>query len=413
MDTTTLPAPAANDPAANDPAALDPAANAPAKRLPLATLAVLAVVGFVLVAMETMPAGLLPSIADGMATSEGTVGLFVSAYALGTVLITIPAITLTRGMRRKPLLLGAMLGLILANSATAISSDVTLSLVSRFVAGAFSGVIWGMLAAYGRKISPPSRAGVSLAIVSAGAPVGFALGTPLGSWLGTTFDWRWAFAGLTVVAVIAGGFIAAIAPDAEGQPGTSRLPLGRVFRIPGIAVILAVIFTWMLAHNTIYTYISPYLRTTGSTLTADVELFLFGVASIAGIIITGALLDRHPRLLLHGSVTLFIAAAVVLLVGRASAPAVIAATVLWGITFGGAAAQLQAALTTTGGADSDVANSFLPVAFNLAIFTAGVLGAALLTKFSALVLAVVMIIAGMAALALTFYGRRTAFPARL
>ena len=44
----------------------------------------LAVIGFVLVAMETMPAGLLPVIATGLDTSEGTVGLFVSAYALGT-----------------------------------------------------------------------------------------------------------------------------------------------------------------------------------------------------------------------------------------------------------------------------------------------------------------------------------------
>lgn len=400
MNTTTLPAPAR-------------AVVEETKRLPLAALGALAVIGFVLVAMETMPAGLLPAIAAEMGTSEGTVGLFVSAYALGTVLITIPAITLTRGMRRKPLLLGAILGLVLANTTTALSNDVTLSLVSRFVAGAFSGVIWGMLAAYGRKISPPSRAGLSLAIVSVGAPVGFALGTPLGSWLGTTFDWRWAFAGLTAVAVIAGVFISVIAPDAEGQPGPSRLPLLRVFRIPGIAVILAVIFTWMLAHNTIYTYIAPYLRTTGSTLTADVELFTFGVSSIAGIIITGALLDRHPRPLLHGSVALFIAAAVVLLVGHTLLPAVIAGTVLWGATFGGAAAQLQAALTTTGGADSDVANSFLPVAFNLAIFGAGILGAALLTNFGALALAVVMIVAGLAALMLTIYGRRAAFPARL
>lgn len=398
--TTTVPAPA-------------PAATEQPKRLPLATLAALAVIGFVLVTMETMPAGLLPAIATGMGTSEGTVGLFVSAYALGTVIVTIPAITLTRGMRRKPLLLGAVVGLILANTTTALSTDVTVSLVSRFIAGAFSGIIWGMLAAYGRKISPPSRAGLSLAIVSVGAPVGFALGTPLGAWLGTTFDWRWAFAGLTAVAVIAGVFIAVIAPDAEGQPGTSRLPLVRVFRIPGIAVILAVIFTWMLAHNTIYTYIAPYLRATGISLTVDVELFIFGVASIVGIIITGALLDRHPRPLLHGSVALFIAAAVVLLVGQESAPAVIAATVLWGITFGGAAAQLQAALTTTGGADSDVANSFLPVAFNLAIFTAGILGAALLTNFGGLVLTVVMIVAGLAALMLTIYGRRTAFPTRL
>ena len=205
MNTTTVPAPA-------------PEATEQAKRLPLATLAALAVIGFVLVAMETMPAGLLPVIATGMGTSEGTVGLFVSAYALGTVIITIPAITMTRGMRRKPLLLGAVLGLILANTTTALSSDVTLSLVSRFIAGAFSGILWGMLAAYGRKISPPSHAGLSLAIVSLGAPVGFALGTPLGAWLGTTFDWRWAFAGLTAVAVIAGCSSRRSRPMPMGSP---------------------------------------------------------------------------------------------------------------------------------------------------------------------------------------------------
>jgi predicted MFS family arabinose efflux permease len=390
-----------------------PAAVETAKRLPLATLIALAVIGFVLVAMETMPAGLLPVIAAGMGTSEGTVGLFVSAYALGTVIITIPAITLTRGMRRKPLLLGAILGLTLANSATALSSDVALSLLSRFVAGAFSGIIWGMLAAYGRKISPPCRAGLSLAIVSGGAPVGFALGTPLGSWLGTTFDWRWAFAGLTAVAIIDGALIAAIAPDAPGQPGSSRLPVVRVFRIPGIAIILAVIFTWMLAHNTIYTYISPYLRSTSSSLTVDVQLFIFGVASIGGIVITGALLDRYPRPLLHGSAALFILAGGALLLGHTSTAAIVVATVLWGIAFGGVSAQVQAALTTTGGQDSDIANSFLPVAFNLAIFTAGILGAALLTVFDGLVLTVVMIVFGLTALVLTVYGRRTAFSARM
>ena len=102
-----------------------------------------------------------------------------------------------------------------------------------------------------------------------------------------------------------------------------------------------------------------------------------------------------------------------LFAGHGSTPAIITATALWGITFGGAAAQLQAALNTTGGEDSDVANAFLPVAFNLAIFTAGILGAALLTRFDGLVLPVVMIAFGLIALLLTIYGRRSAFPVRL
>lgn len=387
------------------------------QRLPLPTLIVLAVIGFVLVAMETMPAGLLPVIASGMDTTEGTVGLFVSAYALGTVIVTVPAIALTRGLRRKPLILVAIAGLVLSNTATAFSNDVTLSLVSRFIAGAFSGVVWGMLAAYGRRISPPRNAGLSLAIVSTGAPVGFALGTPLGSWLGTTFDWRWSFIGLSLVAVVAAALIAALAPDAGGQSRMSgeaaKLPLHKVFRMPGIAIILAVILTWMLAHNTIYTYISPYLRVTSSTLSVDVLLLIFGIASIAGVALTGALLDRYPRPLLHTSVALFIAAAVLLLVGIGSTPVIVVATVLWGITFGGAAAQAQAALTSVGGENADVANSFLPVSFNVAIFSAGILGAGLLTRFDGLVLPIVMIIFGTIALVLTVYGRRTAFRAHL
>ncbi|NQW87688.1 MULTISPECIES: MFS transporter [unclassified Frigoribacterium] len=388
-------------------------AGGPGERLPVFSLVVLATMGFILVAMETMPAGLLPVIANGLDTSEGAVGLLISAYALGTVVATVPAITLTRGMRRKPLLLIAITGLVVANTVTALSPVIALALVSRFVAGAFSGVIWGMLAAYGRRISPPDRAGLSLAIVSAGAPVGFAFGTPLGSWLGTAFDWRWSFGGLTLLGVVVFALVASIVPDAAPAPAGARLSLGRVFRIPGIAVILAVIAAWMLAHNTIYTYVSPYLRAGGSGLGVDVTLLIYGIASIGGIVVTGALLDRHPRALLHGSVAVFVVAGVVLLVGHASVPAVVVAAVLWGVTFGGASAQLQAALTTVGGDNADVANAFLPVAFNVAIFFAGIVGAALLTVADGLVLPVLMIGFGVVAFALTVYGRRNAFPAGL
>jgi predicted MFS family arabinose efflux permease len=386
-----------------------PAITAQPEKMPWLPLILLATMGFILVAAETMPAGLLPVIAHGLGTSEAVVGQFISVWALGTVLVTVPAISLTRGLRRKPLLLGAIAGLLLANTVTAVSSDIPLSLVSRFVAGAFTGIIWGMLAAYGRRISPPARGGLSLAIVSIGAPVGFALGTPLGSWLGTTFDWRWSFGGLTVITVVVLSLIAAFVPDAPGQPPATRLPLARVFRMPGIAVVLAVIFVWMLGHNTIYTYIAPYLRETGTGLAPDVTLLVYGIASIAGVGITALLIDRYPRLLLHASVGLFVVSAVILIVGHASSGTIVVAVALWGVTFGGASAQLQAALTAAGRENSDVANSFLPVAFNLAIFAAGILGAVLLENLGALVLATLMAVLGVAAFALTIHGRRTAF----
>ncbi|WP_307783507.1 MFS transporter [Plantibacter sp. CFBP 13570] len=403
-------APTTSTPDASAGSSTLPAAGTPT-RMPWFALAALAAMGFVLVAAETMPAGLLPVIARDLDTSEGLIGQFISVWALGTVILTIPALALTRGLRRKPLLLGAIVGLILANTATAVSGDVAVALVSRFVAGAFCGVIWGMLAAYGRRISPPDRGGLALSIVSVGAPAGLALGTPLGAWLGTAFDWRWAFGGLSALALVVLVSIAVVVPDAPGQPRSARLPLRRVLVLPGVAVVLAVIVVWMLAHNTVYTYISPFLRASGTGLGADLVLLVYGVASIAGIGLTAALIDRAPRALLHGSVATFVTAGVLLLLGHASIVAVLVATVLWGLAFGGSSAQLQSALTRSGREHSDIANSFLPVAFNLAIFAGGVLGAFLLGTFDGLILPVVMIALGLAALLLTIAGRRSAFTA--
>lgn len=378
-------------------------------RFPLAALLVLAATGFVLIGAETMPAGLLPEIASGLSTSEGTVGLLVSAYALGTVVVTVPAITLTRGFDRKPLLLVAVAGLLLTNTITAFSDSVTLSLAMRFLTGAFSGVLWGMLASYGRRISPPEAAGRSLAIVSTGAPVGIAFGTPLGSWLGTTFDWRWAFGGLSVIAAAVIVLVLLLVPNLPGQAPDERKPLRAVIRIPGVGMVLAVIAVWMLGHSTAYTYIAPFLRAAGTSASVDVVLVTFGVASIAGIAITGALLDRYPRALLHGTVVVFVAAGLVLLLAHGSDVAVFAAVALWGIAFGGAPAQMQSALTIAGGPDADVANSFLPVAFNVAIFGAGILGAGVLAGGGGFAPMAVLVVLGVVALFLTVVGRRTAF----
>ena len=387
------------------------AAPAPRRRMPWLPLTALAAIGFVLLSAETMPAGLLPVIAHDLGTGEAVVGQFIGVWALGTVLVTVPAITYTQGFRRKPLLLAALAGLVLANGVTAVSSDVVLSLVSRFVGGAFTGVLWGMLAAYGRRISPPDRGGLALAVVATGAPVGFALGTPLGAWVGAVLDWRWSFAGLSFLGVVLIVVIAAVVPGLSGLPRTARLPFGRVFRLRGIPIVLLVIVVWMLGHNTVYTYIAPFLRDGGSGLTPDLVLLVYGIASIGGVVVTALVVDHHPRLLLQTSIIAFVAAAGVLVVDHASPVAVLLAAGLWGLSFGGASPQLQSALSIAGGAQADLANAFLPVAFNLAIFAAGLVGAVLLGVSGGLVLGVFMAVLGVVALGLTVVGRAT-FSAR-
>lgn len=383
----------------------------PEDRLPLPALLVMALMGFLLIATETMPAGLLPQIASGLDITEATAGQMVTAYALGTVVLTIPAITLTRGMRRKPVFLVGILGFLLANLVAGFSTDIILSLGARFIAGAFSGLAWGMMAGYARRISAPQFAGRSLAIASLGTPLGLALGTPIGSWLGTTFDWRLSFWVLSALTILTGVLALAIVPDAPGQRAESQIPMVRVFAIPGVSVILMVIFAWMLAHNTVYTYIASYLRTTSVPLTVDVALVVFGVSALIGIWITGTLIDRAPRPLVLVSLALFLTAGVIFIAGSHSLVAVLVALGLWGVAFGGAAPQLQSAISAASGENADIANSLLGVAFNVAIFFAGLVGAVLITTAGGMILPVLMVALATVALAIALMARRYAFPA--
>jgi predicted MFS family arabinose efflux permease len=294
----------------------------------------------------------------------------------------------------------------------ALSSSIALSLGVRFLAGAFSGLLWGMLAGYARRITAPERAGRALAIASIGTPVGLAVGTPLGSWLGTTFEWRWSFWALTVLTLLTLVLAATLVPDAPGQPAETHMPLLRVFAIPGVAPVLVVISTWMIAHNVVYTYVAPYLRSAGVGLSVDLALVTFGVAAVVGLAITGAAIDRALRRLVFASITLFITAGVVLAVGSDSRAAVLVAIVLWGLAYGGAATQLQTAVADASGPNADVANSMLGVAFNLAIFAAGVIGAVLISTYDGLALPVVMTALALVALVIALGARATAFPAR-
>jgi predicted MFS family arabinose efflux permease len=201
-----------------------------------------------------------------------------------------------------------------------------------------------------------------------------------------------------------------LVPDAPGQRAESHMPVAKVLTIPGVALILAVILTWMVAHNTVYTYISSYLRSAEVPLSVEVALVTFGVAALGGIAITAALVDRMLRRLLLASIALFTTAGVVLLVGQPSLALVVVAIILWGFGYGGAATQLQTAVSEASGENADVANSMLGVAFNLAIFAGGVLGAVLISGDPAVALPAVMIALPLIAFAVALVARRTAFP---
>ncbi len=300
-------------------------ASVPA-RLPWLALLALAMTGFICILTETIPAGLLPHIVEGLNISKGMAGQLVTLYAIGSLVAAIPFAMFTAGMRRRPLLLAIIAGFLVFNTITAISSSYALTLVARFFAGVAAGAAWGMIAGYARRMVPDALKGRALAVAMVGTPIALTFGVPAGTLLGDLIGWRAVFGLMSLLTLVLMVWVLWKVPDYTGQPADERMTMGQVFVLPGIRPILMVVLTWMLAHNILYTYIAPFLERSGLGSRVDLVLLIFGLAAIVSIWIVGLLIDRKLRLLTLLSLLGFALVSVALWVGGTSVPVVYAAS---------------------------------------------------------------------------------------
>jgi predicted MFS family arabinose efflux permease len=355
----------------------DDAAGRP-DRLPMAGLLALAMAAFITVLTEALPAGLLPQMNAGLGVSDSLVGQLVTIYAIGTLVTAIPLTAATQGWRRRPLLLVAIGGFAIVNTVTAVSTNYGLTLGARFFAGVFAGLLWALVAGYAARMVPDHQKGRAIAIVMVGIPLALSLGIPAGTFLGSAVGWRVTFGIMSGLTLILIGWVLAKVPDFPGQAADRRLPLGRVFLLPGIRPLLFVTLAFVLAHNILYTYVAPFVGPAGLAGEIDIVLLVFGVAALIGIWITGVLIDRWLRELVLASTALFILAAAALGLWGGDPALVYAAVGAWGLAYGGAATLFQTASAKTAGEAADVAQSMIVTVWNIAIAGGGLAGGVLL-----------------------------------
>ncbi|MCH4876797.1 MFS transporter [Pseudomonas sp. TMW22090] len=380
------------------------------EKLPLGALLALAMTGFICIVTETLPAGLLPEIGSGLGVSASLAGQMVTVYALGSLLAAIPLTIATQSWRRRTVLLVTIVGFLVFNSLTALSSDYWLTLIARFFAGVSAGLAWSLIAGYARRMVSPHLQGRALAVAMVGTPIALSLGVPMGTWLGGLMGWRLAFglmSGMTLILIV---WVLIKVPDYPGQSSSQRMPLRQVFFTPGVRSVLAVVFTWMLAHNILYTYVAPFVSKAGLNSNVDLVLLTFGVAALASIWLTGRLVDRHLRTAVLASLAAFAAVSIFLGMFSGFAAAIYVGVFIWGLTFGGAATLLQTALADAAGKGSDVALSMNVVVWNSAIAGGGLLGGVLLGQWGTRAFPGVLLALLLISLAIAFRARAHGFP---
>ncbi|MFE1451089.1 MFS transporter [Streptomyces olivaceoviridis] len=380
--------------------------------LPWSGLLALSCAAFTAVLTELLPAGLLPAMAPPLGVAESRIGFLVTAYAAASFVAAIPLTAALRGLPRRPVLCGTLLGFAVSDALVALSSSYPLTVAARLLAGAMGGTLWAMLAGYAARMAPAERRGRAIAVVLAGITLALALGVPAGTALAGALGWRSAFGTLAVLAVLLVGWVRLRVPGFPGEPPHARVPLVRVAVRPGIRPVLSVTLFLLLGHQVMYTYLAPFAAHAGYGRTG-VLLAVFGSATVAGIWLTGVLVDRVPRPALLTALALVAAVLPALGLGARLPGLLVGAVALWGVAFGGAPTLIQTALVDASGpADADVATSLQTTVYNAGIAAGSLTGGLALDAAGAGALPWTALPPVLLALATVAAGRRHAFPAR-
>ncbi|MEO3769282.1 MFS transporter [Micromonospora sp. B9E7] len=386
------------------------AATTGRNRLPGNALLGLFLAGFISILTECLPAGLLPEMSRTLHTGVSLTGQTVTLYALATALGAIPLARATATWPRKHVLQLALAVVAVTNALTAMSSDFTLTMVLRFIAGLGTGLIWPLLGGYAARLAPPGREGRAIAIALAGTPIGLALGVPLGTWLSSLGGWQLAFYASAAVSVLTMVWVLVALPNLPGQPVDARFTISQILVIPGLRPILFALATYMIAHNLLYTYITDLLLHAEMADQTGWVLFAFGVTSVLSVLVVGAHIDRHLRKLVVGSTLLFGASVLVLGVLADTPMLVYGAVAAWGLAFGSSPSLfVGATINATGGA-ATVAQSITITVFSASIAVGGFIGGLLLAGLGTASITWGALILLVAAAATVIGGAKHAFP---
>ena len=362
------------------------AVNQPAMtaRLWLALL-VLALSTFTIVTTELAPVGLLTPIANGLHASESEIGLTVSLYAWVGAISALLASVFLGNLPKKILLLALTLVLLVSNLWSASVDSFSMLLAARVVGALAHGAFWAMIGATAVAIVPARYLGTATSIVFGGVSAASVFGVPLSNYIGQHAGWRQAFWLMSLLSAIAFVGMLWAVPKIKTSGAVGAAALKNVLRSATLWKIYLATLLAIAAHFAAFTFIEPWLQSQPALSAGFIPLALliYGLAGLAGNVLTGIMIDRHLKTTVALSVLL--AGAVLIMLGAQatlSRPLVLVAMLLWGVAVSGIFVGFQTWVLRTAGDQAFAASALYVAFFNAAIGAGALLGAWLVSVLS-------------------------------
>lgn len=377
----------------------------PARQTPVGgVLALFTAATFAAITTEMLPVGLLPLMSSSFGVSDSRTGLLVSAYAAVVVLASVPLTAVVARWPRRTVLVALLVAYAASNLVLAAADGWWVALACRLLAGLAHAGFFSVVVGAAVALVPPDRVGRAVAAVSAGNALALVGGVPLGTALGTALGWRWAFVVAALVLLVLAAATLVLLPRAPAPAASAAVPVLQAVRERPLQRVALVVVVLMLGHFTLWTYVSPLLLDVGVPA-GGVGLVLlgYGGAGVVGLLLAGAVVDRHLR----GATVSAVAATALLLLALGLlgvAPdllpgvtagsdlvraATVAVVVAWGAAFGMLPTLLQTLALRASPASEDAAPALVNASFNVGIAGGGLVGAQVLLLAEPSVLALV------------------------
>ncbi|MBK0015348.1 MFS transporter [Kosakonia sp. S42] len=375
-------------------------------------LLALAIGAFGIGTTEFSPMGLLPVIAQGVGVSIPAAGMLISAYAIG-VMVGAPLMTLLLSHRgRRNALIFLMAIFTVGNVLSAIAPDYATLMIARIITSLNHGAFFGLGSVVAASVVAKEKQASAVATMFMGLTIANIGGVPAATWVGETIGWRMSFmatAGLGVISMVSLFF--SLPKGGAGARPNVRNELAVLMR-PQVLTALLTTVLGAGAMFTLYTYISPVLRTLTDATPVFVTamLVLIGVGFSIGNFLGGKLADRSVTGTLKGFLLLLIVIMLAIpLLARSEIGAAIA-MVVWGAATFAVVPPLQMRVMRVAHEAPGLSSSVNIGAFNLGNALGAAAGGAVISGGLGYSFVPVMgaIIAGLGLLLVLFSGRNSA-----
>lgn len=254
----------------------------------------LALGGFAIGTSEFAIMGLMPEVARDLNISEPQVGNAISSYALGVVVGAPTLALLGARFLRKHLLLWLMAIFAFGNFASAIAPGYHSLLAFRFFAGLPHGAYFGIAMLVAASMAPPHKRAKAVSRVLMGLSVAILAGNPLAIWLGQSFNWRYAFVLVSVIALLTIIMVSIFLPLDRNEVRSKPANELRAFNRAPIWLALAIGSIGFAGMFCVFSYMAPtLLEVTGVSPTMiPVAMAVFGIGGLLGNMAGGWLFDR-------------------------------------------------------------------------------------------------------------------------